>query len=65
MRAHLDVRAHFDLTPWGCVKCSISRADLLKTAAYGALVARKQESTWERTDKAQVLADELTATRAA
>jgi S-adenosylmethionine synthetase len=60
------VRAHFDLTPWGLREMlDLARPIYQKTAAYGHFGRKEEEFTWERTDKAQVLADELTATRAA
>ena len=38
---------------------------LVKDLALADWGRKEEEFTWERTDKAQVLADELTATRAA
>jgi S-adenosylmethionine synthetase len=60
------VRANFDLTPWGLREMlDLARPIYQKTAAYGHFGRKEEEFTWERTDKAQVLADELRATRAA
>ena len=60
------VRAHFDLTPYGLREMlDLARPIYLKTAAYGHFGRKEEEFTWERTDKADVLAAELTSTRAA
>jgi S-adenosylmethionine synthetase len=60
------VRAHFDLTPYGLREMlDLARPIYQKTASYGHFGRKEEEFTWERTDKADVLAAELTATRAA
>jgi S-adenosylmethionine synthetase len=60
------VRSHFDLTPYGLREMlDLARPIYQKTAAYGHFGRKEDEFTWERTDKAEVLADELPATRAA
>jgi S-adenosylmethionine synthetase len=60
------VRAHFDLTPYGLrAMLDLARPIYQKTAAYGHFGRKEEEFTWERTDKADVLAAEMTATRAA
>ena len=43
----------------------LARPIYQKTAAYGHFGRKEEEFTWERTDKAETLADELPATRAA
>src|SRR6202451_180556 len=60
------VRAHFDLTPWGLREMlDLARPIYQKTAAYGHFGRKEEEFTWERTDKAEMLAAEFKATRAA
>jgi len=61
------VRKHFDLTPYGLREMlDLVRPIYQKTAAYGHFGRTEQEFTWERTDKADELADEgKTAARAA
>jgi len=60
------VRANFDLTPYGLREMlDLARPIYQKTAAYGHFGRKEEEFTWERTDKAAALADELSATRAA
>ena len=60
------VRAHFDLTPFGLREMlDLARPIYQKTAAYGHFGRKEEEFTWERTDKADVLAAESKSTRAA
>ena len=60
------VRAHFDLTPFGLREMlDLARPIYQKTAAYGHFGRKEAEFSWERTDKADVLAAELKSTRAA
>jgi S-adenosylmethionine synthetase len=60
------VRAHFDLTPYGLREMlDLARPIYQKTASYGHFGRKEEEFTWERTDKVDVLAAELTSTRAA
>jgi S-adenosylmethionine synthetase len=60
------VRAHFDLTPYGLREMlDLARPIYQKTASYGHFGRKEEEFTWERTDKADALAAELRATRAA
>ena len=60
------VRTHFDLTPFGLREMlNLARPIYQKTAAYGHFGRKEEEFTWERTDKAEILADELPSTRAA
>ena len=60
------VRAHFDLTPFGLREMlDLARPIYQKTASYGHFGRKEEEFTWERTDKADVLAAEFKATRAA
>ena len=55
------VRAHFDLTPFGLREMlDLARPIYQKTASYGHFGRKEEEFTWERTDKADVLAAELT-----
>ena len=54
------VRAHFDLTPFGLREMlDLARPIYQKTASYGHFGRKEEEFTWERTDKADVLAAEL------
>ena len=53
------VRKHFDMTPRGIIK----QLDLLRpiygaTSAYGHFGRHEKEFTWEKTDKAKILAKE-------
>jgi S-adenosylmethionine synthetase len=60
------VRANFDLTPYGLREMlDLARPIYQKTASYGHFGRKEEEFTWERTDKANLLAAELTSTRAA
>ncbi len=60
------VRAHFDLTPFGLREMlDLARPIYQKTASYGHFGRKEEEFTWERTDKAETLAAEFKATRAA
>ncbi len=60
------VRAHFDLTPYGLREMlDLARPIYQKTASYGHFGRKEPEFTWERTDKAAILAAELKSTRAA
>ena len=60
------VREHFDLTPFGLREMlDLARPIYQKTAAYGHFGRKEEEFSWERTDKAETLAAELKATRAA
>jgi S-adenosylmethionine synthetase len=53
------VRRHFDLTPYGLREMlDLVRPIYQKTAAYGHFGRTEPEFTWERTDKAELLADE-------
>ncbi|MGH8161337.1 MAG: methionine adenosyltransferase domain-containing protein, partial [Gammaproteobacteria bacterium] len=52
------VREHFDLRPWGIIRMlDLVRPIYRKTAAYGHFGREESEFTWERTDKAEALAD--------
>src|ERR1700744_3772634 len=60
------VRRHFDLTPYGLREMlDLARPIYQKTAAYGHFGRKEEEFSWERTDKAETLAAESKATRAA
>jgi len=60
------VRAHFDLTPFGLREMlDLARPIYQKTASYGHFGRKEEEFTWERTDKAEMLAAESRSTRAA
>src|SRR6201996_8051001 len=53
------VRRHFDLTPYGLREMlDLARPIYQKTAAYGHFGRKEPEFSWERTDKAQILADD-------
>ena len=53
------VRRHFELTPAGIIKSlELRRPIFRKTAAYGHFGRPEPEFTWERTDKAELLAKE-------
>ncbi len=51
------VRRHFDLTPRGLIRhLKLRRPIFQKTAVYGHFGREEPEFTWERTDKAKLLA---------
>ena len=51
------VRQHFDLTPKGLIRqLKLRRPIYRATAAYGHFGRREASFTWERTDKAKLLA---------
>jgi len=51
------VRRHFDLTPRGLIRhLKLRRPIFRKTAVYGHFGREEPEFTWERTDKARLLA---------
>ncbi len=51
-------REHFDLTPLGMIEMlNLRRPIYKKTAAYGHFGRGDKDFTWERTDKAQLLAE--------
>jgi S-adenosylmethionine synthetase len=53
------ISKHFDLTPRGIIKTlNLRRPIYRKTAAYGHFGRTEKEFTWERTDKAAILAKE-------
>ena len=53
------VRRHFELTPAGIIKSlDLRRPIFRKTAAYGHFGRPEPEFTWERTDKAELMAKE-------
>jgi S-adenosylmethionine synthetase len=53
------INKHFDLTPRGIIKTlNLRRPIYRKTAAYGHFGRTEKEFTWERTDKAAILAKE-------
>jgi len=53
------IRKHFDLTPRGIItSLNLLRPIYFKTAAYGHFGRTEKEFTWERTDKAKLLAKE-------
>jgi S-adenosylmethionine synthetase len=54
------VRKHFDLTPYGLREMlDLVRPIYQMTASYGHFGRTEKEFTWERTDKAELLASEL------
>jgi S-adenosylmethionine synthetase len=54
------VRKHFDLTPYGLREMlDLIRPIYQMTASYGHFGRTEKEFTWERTDKAEMLAAEL------
>jgi S-adenosylmethionine synthetase len=54
------VRKHFDLTPYGLREMlDLVRPIYQLTASYGHFGRTEKEFTWERTDKANILAAEL------
>ena len=60
------VRSHFDLTPFGLREMlDLARPIYQKTASYGHFGRKEDEFSWERTDKADMLAAELKSPRAA
>jgi S-adenosylmethionine synthetase len=53
------VRKHFPLTPKGIIESlQLRRPIYKKTAAYGHFGREKEEFTWEKTDKVQILREE-------
>jgi S-adenosylmethionine synthetase len=53
------IRKHFDMTPRGIIKTlNLQRPIYAKTAAYGHFGRTEKEFTWEKTDKAKILAKE-------
>ena len=51
------MRRHFDLTPYGLREMlDLARPIYQKTAAYGHFGRKEPEFSWERTDKAELLA---------
>jgi S-adenosylmethionine synthetase len=51
------IRKHFDLTPRGIIKSlKLQKPIYASTAAYGHFGRTEKEFTWERTDKAKLLA---------
>ncbi len=53
------IRKHFDLTPKGIIESlDLRRPIYMKTAAYGHFGRELPEFTWEKTDKADILAKE-------
>ena len=60
------VRAHFDLTPYGLREMlDLARPIYKKSAAYGHFGRTEPEFTWEKTDRAEALAQEGKSARAA
>lgn len=56
------VRKHFSLTPQGIIEAlNLCRPIYKRTAAYGHFGRSDPEFTWERTDKAQLLREEVGA----
>ena len=54
------IREHFDLRPRGLITMlDLKRPIFRKTAAYGHFGREESTFTWERTDKAELLAQEL------
>ncbi len=52
------VRGHFDLRPWSIIRMlDLIRPIYRKTAAYGHFGRKEPEFSWERTDRAALLAD--------
>jgi S-adenosylmethionine synthetase len=55
------VRSNFDLTPYGLREMlDLARPIYKKSAAYGHFGRTEPEFTWEKTDRAEALAQELT-----
>jgi len=53
------IRKHFDMTPRGIIKAlNLLRPIYGQTAAYGHFGRDEKDFTWERTDKAKILAKE-------
>ncbi|NOY89358.1 MAG: methionine adenosyltransferase [FCB group bacterium] len=53
------IKKHFDLTPRGIIKSlNLLRPIYAKTSAYGHFGRNEKEFTWEKTDKAKILAKE-------
>ena len=53
------VRKHFDMTPRGIIDTlDLIRPIYGKTSAYGHFGRNEREFTWEKTDKAKILAKE-------
>jgi S-adenosylmethionine synthetase len=51
------IRKHFDLTPRGIIKeLKLDAPIYAKTSAYGHFGRNEKEFTWEKTDKAKLLA---------
>ncbi len=60
------VRKHFDLTPFGLRQMlELARPIYQMTAAYGHFGRTEPEFTWERTDRAEALAEDAKASKAA
>jgi S-adenosylmethionine synthetase len=60
------VRKHFDLTPYGLRQMlDLARPIYCKTAAYGHFGRTEPEFSWERTDRAEALAEDAKASKAA
>jgi S-adenosylmethionine synthetase len=60
------VRANFDLTPYGLREMlDLARPIYKKSAAYGHFGRTEPEFTWEKTDRAEALAQEGKSVRAA
>ena len=56
------IREHFDLTPYGILQMlDLIRPIYKDTAAYGHFGRQDIDFSWEKTDKAEVLADSATA----
>jgi S-adenosylmethionine synthetase len=54
------VREHFDLRPKGLIEMlDLKRPIYLQTAAYGHFGREDEDFTWEKTDKAHLLAKAL------
>ena len=51
------IKKHFDMTPKGIIKeLDLLRPIYSKTSAYGHLGRSEKEFSWEKTDKAKLLA---------
>ena len=54
------IKKHFDLTPQGIIKeLDLLRPIYEKTAAYGHFGREIKDFTWEKTDKAKILAKDV------
>jgi S-adenosylmethionine synthetase len=54
------VRRHFDLTPYGIIQeLDLIRPIYKSTAAYGHFGRDNPEFTWENTDRAELLRNEI------